>query len=669
MRLPSALVPTLLMCVATIAFPCGGSMSYNIDGPLYSAAGFAERAITPYVDMESYSRDEIRFLPGLLRADSARFAPLLGRAPLQPSVWDTTRKPLIAEPTQVAMNAAWARADHNAAVVAAKAVVDRVMALPAADDPARDSALRLAVETIELAPLVASQPAALRRAAFERLAAPFRGTSTDSTPSNAARMSGSPRQASMAYADLYDAVRVGLPNDSRTEITAQVPTARWDSLHAAHRAWLTRNVGHPYVGLMRFRQLRLYFLASQSDSAWRTAMALYREYPARAGAEMRYMLQVGFLPPDGVLTDASVPAELRAALVGNLRPSAAAWQTLMTLASSNRSAPWAEGLEERLMAMLASDTSASGAPTRGAPNAEARGGSPSAARALPAGFPAWRATASPFWRYVWAVNMLRAGRLDDALKFAAMPVPVERDSLLAEQAAMLATRIHIMRGDWVRALQVPNVDVWTKRYVLRVLAPDSVAGLLLASPDAAVVREARLVLATRAAHRGAWTDAAQLVRPIDAARATRYARIAALARDTTSNATLLRLAQALAANNGQLFYESTRYFYRGMTYRDYELAPSRVAEMWDLPWSREDERQRMYQYLRDGSERFWALQVYASYLGRPGVTSAQRREAVREADRVYRGLLATDPSRQDGYWADSLPVHPAARVIRAAGKS
>jgi hypothetical protein len=145
--------------------------------------------------------------------------------------------------------------------------------------------------------------------------------------------------------------------------------------------------------------------------------------------------------------------------------------------------------------------------------------------------------------------------------------------------------------------------------------------------------------------------------------------MATLVRDTTSDAGLLRFAQAMAAANGQVFYEATRYFYRGMMNRDYDLAPDQTGE-WDLPWSRADERRRMYAYLRSGSERYVALRAYASYLSRPGVTTVQRRAAVREADRVYRGLLATDPSRSDsGYWADSLPVSSEARVLRRAGRS
>jgi hypothetical protein len=205
--------------------------------------------------------------------------------------------------------------------------------------------------------------------------------------------------------------------------------------------------------------------------------------------------------------------------------------------------------------------------------------------------------------------------------------------------------------------------------MLRVLAPDSVASLLLASRNADVVRDARLVLATRAAQSGQWDDAGAMVRPIDAPRATRYARIATLVRDTASNAGLQRYAQALASYNGQLFYEATRYFYRGMMYRDYELLPERAPYAWDLPWSRADERRRLNAYLRSGSERYLALRAYASYVTRGGVTEAQRKAAVREADRVYRGLLATDPSRSDtGYWADSLPVSEVARAVRRAGR-
>ncbi|MDZ7629925.1 MAG: hypothetical protein U5K74_00870 [Gemmatimonadaceae bacterium] len=81
-----------------------------------------------------------------------------------------------------------------------------------------------------------------------------------------------------------------MPDDTREEILKQVPAVRWDSLHAAHRDWLGRHPTHPYAGLVQFARLRLFFLSSQQDSAWSTALALYPTYPVRAAAEMRYLL-------------------------------------------------------------------------------------------------------------------------------------------------------------------------------------------------------------------------------------------------------------------------------------------------------------------------------------------------------------------------------------------
>jgi hypothetical protein len=645
----ATLVPTALLCVATVAFPCGGSQSYEVNGPLVPLTTFADRALSPIADLETMTRDEIRFLPGLLRADSVAMAPLIGRPPLMAAWWDTVTKPRVSEPSPVAMQAAWTRGDAAAATRAASEVVARVMALPASDDSARNDALRLAVETIELAPVVRDAPPASRLAAFTRLATPMRTTPIDSMAALLARDPSSPRRASMAYGALRRAVRDGLPNDSREEITKQVPAARWDSLHAAHRAWLAAYPTHPYAGLVRFARLRLFFLASQTDSAWATAVSLYATYPARAAAEMRYLLLTGMLPPESILSDERVPVIVRASLVGNLHPSAVTWATLLRSAESQRAAAWSENLEERLLASRAADSTATGP--------------------LPDGFPEWRPTATPLWRYLWAVNMVRARRYDDAAVFATTPVTLRADSILAGDAAMLTARIHLLRERWSAAVQVPRLDEWTRRYILRVLAPDSVAGALLTSTDRSVVREARLVLATRAAQRGQWDVAAAQVRPVDGARAARYARIGVLSRDTASNAGLQRFAAALASSNGQIFYEATRYFYRGMMWRNWELSPEREADAWDLPWTRADERLRLYAYLRGGSERFLALRAYASYFSRPGVTPAQRRAAVREADRAYRGLLDTDPSRSDaGFWADSLPPSPEARAIRRAGR-
>ncbi len=645
-----SLVPTLLLCVATVAFPCGGSEVYDISGPLLPAREFAERALGPMTFFEFMPRDEIRFLPGVMHAVPASVRELVGRASARPFQWDSLPTPLVAEPTTMALDAAWVRGDVAGAVRAAESIVSRVMALPAADDSARNAALRLAVETLELAPSVSHGAAASRRATFEQLARPFRNVPFDSMGAVLARDPSSVRSASLAYGALRSRVQRRIPDASREEIAKQMTRVAWDSLHAAHRAWLAAYPTHPYAALVRFARLRLFFLASDADSAWHSAVELYGSYPSRSAAEMRYLLLTGVMPPASLLTDARVPAEIRVALVGNLRPSPAAWDSLMHMAAAQRSARWSENLEERLLAALATDTLARSA--------------------LPEAFPAWRARATPLWRYLWAVSMVRAGKLAEAAQFAATPITKAQDSLLVVDAAQLSARIRMLRGEWAAAVRAPGLDEWTRRYILRVLAPDSVPNLLLTPASAAIARDARLVLATRAAQAGQWNAAAAQVQRVDAARAARYARVATLVRDTVSNAGLLRFAQALAVMHGQLFYEETRYFYRGMMYRDYDLGPDRDAVAWDLPWSRAEERQRLYAYLRSGSERYLALRAYASYFSRAGVTTAQRRAAVRDADRAYRALLATDPSHSDsGYWADSLPGSAEARAIRRAGRS
>ena len=647
-------IPTALLTVATVAFPCGGSLSYNVDGPLIPAATFAERALYPVYDMlENMTRDEIQFLRGLVTSDSARFEGLIGRPPLQVAWWDTVAKPRVAEPSAGALQAAWNRGDVDGAVRAARQVVSGVMALPFAEDSARDAALRLAVETIELAPMVASQPAASRRSAFTTLAQPLRGVPFDSLPVFLARTPTSPRRASLEYAALRGAVRTGIPDDNRDALQTLVPAARWDSLQTAHREWLRRNPAHPYAGLVQLGRVRLFFLASQSDSTWRTLLSLYPEYPVRAASEMRYLLKAGMLPPASFIDDGRVPLELRAALIGNTSPSPATWNGLMQTARSRPASRAMENLEERLLAVLVSDSTT----TR---------------FTLPSAFPAWRATASPLWRYLWAASLLRAGRADDALPYTRTPITVRDDTTLSGDAAMLAARIHLARRDWSAAAATPGLDEWTRRYVVRVLAPDSAVAAIRAVPERAVAREARLVLATRAAQAGRWSEAAATVRDIDAPRAALYTRLGTLARDTASNAGLARFAAALSGASGRLFYESSRYYYRGMMNRDYTLYPrwsGDSARVWDLPWTKEAERAQMFRSLREGSERFLALQMYASYFARTGLTAAERRAAVQAADRAYRALLQTDPSRSDsGYWADSLPVSPVARAIRAAGR-
>ncbi|MDZ7629926.1 MAG: hypothetical protein U5K74_00875 [Gemmatimonadaceae bacterium] len=229
-----------------------------------------------------------------------------------------------------------------------------------------------------------------------------------------------------------------------------------------------------------------------------------------------------------------VPLEVRVALVGNVRPSPQAWDVLMQAAATRPRDAQRENFEERLLAMLASDS----VPPR----------------ALPATFPAWRASATPLWRYLWAVNMLRAGRADAALPYTATPIAAGADSVLARDAAMLASRIHLTRLDWAAAAATPGIDEWTRRYIVRVLAPDTAVVRMRGLADRAVAREARLVLATAAARAGRWNDAASEVRDIDPRRAAQYTRLGTLARDTMTNAGLQRFAAALSAAGGQVFY-------------------------------------------------------------------------------------------------------------------
>jgi hypothetical protein len=647
-----SLLPTVLLCIATVAYPCGGSEVYFVDGPLLQTRYLADRALSPMSDFERWPRDEVRFLPGLLRVDSAKFRALVGRAPYSPYAYlDSLTRPPVATPHTMLLDAAWTRGDLAEATRAANDIVAGVMALPADMDSSRDAALLLAVETIELAPKLAGEPYASREAAFRRLSEPTHLKPVDSLALLLTRDPASPRRASLEYAALRMAMRDRIPDGSHDDLSKQVPAAVWNGLHDMHRDWLSKYPTHPYAGLVKFSRLRLFFLSAQTDSAWNTAIALFAEYPARAAAEMRYLLVTGVQPPMRVLTDAHVPIELRTALIGNVTPSAADWDTLMRTASSARSARWATSLEERLLAVRVTD--------------------PNAGSGLPATFPDWRASAPPFWRYMWAANLVRAGRANDAVVFTRTPITLRQDSLLAIDAAMLSARIHMLRGDWASAVSVPLLDEWTRRYILRVLSPDSVARVLSASPARSIAREARLVLAMRAAQVGRWDEAAAQVRSIDAGRAARYAQLGALSRDTVSNAGLLRFARAMSAAHGQLFFEATRFFYRGMMSRDYELSPERAeSAAWDLPWTRADERRRMYAYLRNGAERYLALKLYASYLGRDGVTVVERRAAVRSADQLYRGLMASDPSRAtEGYWADSLPRMPEAVVVRRAGRS
>lgn len=636
----------LMLFGAGALFPCGGGAAYDVSAPLVNLPDLANRILYPTDYFETFPREEVRFLYALRLADSTRSA---ARDSALTRTWggtDTVPSDVEVVP-MAAFDAAIAANDLAAAEAAARTVVRQLFEAPTAIASPGASQLRRAVELLDLAPVIRAAPGASIAAVLASTGAEVRRLGPSDYIAYAKAHPASPRIASVRARALRQRVAERIPNGWVDDIRKAVPAAAFDSLQAEYAAWLHDYPSHPLVPFVRAARVRLWYFADDRAAAWRELLSLYAIAPERVVFEMRYLLYNGCAPPDGILTDASVPPVLRAALVGNLSPTRAEWSALWAMGQQQAKAPWRENLEERLLAATALDS------------AWETGG-------LPREFPAYRATASELWRALWALSQLRAGHPELALQVA---VPPAQDS--TGDIGLLLARAHLQRREWTKAATVATLDSAARNFLVQALAPDSaLVSLRAATPTAAVAAQTQ---AARHAWAGDWRAAAADLAGTDAPRAALFTQAAALAADTSA-AGHLAFARWLVAQNRKLFraFQDPVIWYRSLGWRWQRVSDDtyggdspRIPT--DLPWTDEEEAAAIDRHLRNTTEHMYALREYRAFFERTAGGHPQRRAAVREANTAYRAMM--DYGHAGGYWEWVLPSSPEAQAIREAGRA
>lgn len=649
MRRTLLLTGTMLVGAGAL-HPCGGPDRAWIDTPLVPIQQLAGDLLYPFDGFEASADDRLRFLHALALADSARVGASAALASARLSSYADTSAADNEPVSAAAFDAAVLRNDRTTATREARALVTALLALPAPVASNGTRILRRAVEYLDLLPLLEAAPTAPIAAILASSGGTVRRLAPAEFAAWAAAHPTHPRAASVQLRVLQQRVATRVPNGWLDEIRAAMPAAAWDSLHAEHRQWLREHPTHPLARLVEANRVRLWYLAGDSDAAWRALLTLYETVPDRAAHEMRFLLVAGMHPPAELLSDTRVPIELRTALVGSMSPSRSAWSALWALSEGAAAAPLRENLQERLLAAVAYD-------------------SLGASGVLPERFPAYQHDASDLWRQLWAIAQLRARNPREALRLEARPV---RDS--ADVSADVLARAHLQLREYSAAILVPSLRPDARRFLLHVIAADSVLDLVRAAPDSAARHEAIDAAVSRLVLGGGWREAAAQLRPVDRARSVRLERAAVLASDT-SLAGLLAFARWLTAQQHTLLRvaDDPLVWYRTLSWRHWrpergDSGARTPDETADLPWTLADEQPWIDRHFRGTFEDWHALRCYRRYFERTaGTKHPARAAAVREANAAYRRLV--DYGRLDDmYWQDVLPQSPEAVAIRRAGR-
>jgi len=492
-------------------------------------------------------------------------------------------------PSVDALDAAEARHDGAAAKAEAKALVEALYAMPPVPAAEHQGLMRRAVEVLDDA---------------------------------------SPSPAWQELVSLRDDFASSVPDGWAHEVRKKVPLATWTRLLAEHEAWLQKHPQHPLADQVRLDQVRIHYFAGRADAAWQLLSALIKRRPARALAEMRYLLVQGMLPSEGVVT-AMKDERLLSALVPRLAakkrlPNArwAAWWKRAEVARAKKM-PWAVNFEERLLYVAAE-----------------RGGS------LPAGFPVRAQAPSPLWAKLRAAALARAGSLAaaEAQVVQAPPEPVQ---------AQLLTQIRLQRGHLQAAAAVEQLADDARHYLIRVRGHDTMVDKLRGRAGA-LGADARLEWGQRLVARGQWTLAAKVIEPDDPTRADLWRRAAAIAAPGDDDAKLA-LARFLITHRAGLFDGHRNGFYRGLSWRHRDPR---------LPAS---ERQAIARYLIRASADWQALRLFIDWL-QAHPHHADAPAVLKEADAAYNRLI----NRGGGdhyFWGRWAKHHPEVDALRRVGKA
>lgn len=630
-----------LLPLSGVAFPCGGGGDYPIYAPLMPPASYLADALLE--DPRSYDPappSELLFLYPLV----LRYSREVGTA------WDYG----VAEAMVSTMAAerqklteAIAAGDLAGAKTTADSIVQQVLERPATfgDVDTVREALRDAVELLELAPGLKGVPATQVAAKFGALGAPVRGLKREEMAAWADAHPGDPRMPSLRFVALQEAFKREIPDGWREDIRQRMTPEGWQRLERLTDQWLTAWPAHPLADLVRLQRLRISYLSGNNHEAWQQLLAMWPRRLGRLVAEMGFLVRQGQLGGvDSLVSRADLDPALRTALLGTLtadQVSPARWDSLWHFAAAHPRDGWARNLETRLLAKAAQ-----------------WGDSVPLPRAFPplSSNPGDSLTPALRWGTFRALALMRVGRIDDALAQTAA-------GNMLPSAASIRARLLLGRQEWTRAITVPDLDEYARRYLVWVLAPDSVLTTLAAGRDTAGAHAAQQVRAVRALQRVGWDAAIPLLGHYD----PKWDEARRLSRDTSITGRLA-YARYLGTEGAGLFAYQGRMWYRTLTGRmGWVITPTGAANSTGLPWQPAEESAAIRQHLFDFSWEDFTLKAYAEYFRRAPAGHRDLRAAVAEADRLYNRVLQLDFGAS-GLWGDYLPQSPEAAAIREAGR-
>ena len=660
-------VPLAMLLVAAPAFPCGGPGADIVDRPLVPASRYLTRLVYDD-DFETALRLELRFLepfrvvmPDSV-ADVYDWSYSTGAHRYSPYVPDDTVRLRHDRELLGPVRDGLARGTYADAATAARRAVDAVLDQPAGLATGYADVLRTAVELIDVAPRLtaADRATAVRYFGADTTARQALGTTGGlppvlrealvirSLPRDSAGMFAdahpeSPRAASLRFVALQQAMRRGIPDGYAFGMKDSVPATRWAELERLHDDWLRRYTSHPMADYVRFSKVRLFYFMGDGDRAWNELLAMYPRHRQRVLGEMRYLVYRGVLPPS--LDDARIDWPLRAALLMESGVSMEQWNAYWRATEAHPGEPWTVPMQERLLwrSMELVDS----------------------LHTLPAAFPKRPMAPSGLWAGFRLIALLEAG--DVAAAFA--QADSTSDSTL--DVAAIRARLHLIRGEWGRAIELLGAGDPSTNYLIRVMAPPRVVDSL-ASARSPFTTDARLTTAARRAATGDWRGASRAAAGTGTERTRLWSRTATLAADT-SRAGTLAFARWMRDQHGRLFFGENTDWLRGLNWRRYAIDSTgtwrddgRRAFDTRLPWSAADEHARIATHLQSTTELYYALRAYARWLDRATAATPGLAAVVREADQVYNRLSNWD-ANNSRFWGETLETSAEARSIRRAG--
>jgi hypothetical protein len=662
--LPSALLAAALLAASLQRSDACGSSAWT----LYPALAPAQTSLNYITDPSSWSggwdvldRDEYRLLYPAAKTHPKQLQLLwgfsYGFSPTKPGYTepDFTKEqpvggwgaPEISLPTG-ALQVALAAGDLQRASLAARSIVEAYLALPPVMAVQADSSLSMAVEVLELAPLlIGVSPSELlqylpsvapegpgpelfnclaTRSTWSTLPAPTATATTNKAarPKEPAPLPESPgwcraRSASVGILELKQRSAREIPNGwpSDTDHGASVAP-----LLELSGQWLKSNPDHPMRDWVRLWEVRLQHFAQESSDSWAVFAELYPRRPVRVLAELRYLLLTQGWPESAVIDAFPHPEVVVGLLTQEViasRPERQAYW--WRWAAEHRSQPWAVNLQERLLTALTRDPDAASKP-------------------LPDWFPTRAEVPSPLWGKLRAGLLLIRGRLLEAERQAQLVAPD------GEQASLLASA-RLRQNRPLAAVLTPFLDVPSRNVILRGWLDETALRNLLTHPDKSLSTAARLELSTRRMAEQDFASAANLLRQEDPDRAARFDEAARLntARET------LALARLLAADFQMLSHSVDRGDYRGLS--DLYRRGTRQGTHLEAAVTRAD-------------ERWLALSLFTRWL-EANSKSPEAGAVLAETDALYNQLINWGGGPY--FWGDYAPRSVLIRRLRAAGKA